>query len=160
VINCIFWFDRFSFEYYILVIWCSPLCYKLSFTETNFKLLVYHPLHMIIFHLWHSKILRFLLISMLHFYTCFNWFFQITIKLFLTIGCKKKYFCRISVWQLFHYLWPHQPFSFTYFCRFSNYNLVTFPFVLTLTFHFIPKYHLFFHSIAQIGCLLFTVPRC
>ena len=75
--------------------------------------------------------------------------------MFLTIGCKIFDFCRISVWQLFHYLWPHQPFSFTYFCRFSNYHLVTFPFVLT--FHFIPKYHLFFQSITQIGCLLFTV---
>ena len=48
MINCIFWFDhvdRFSFEYYIIVICCCPLCYgsyKLSFTETNFQ--SYHSL--------------------------------------------------------------------------------------------------------------------
>jgi hypothetical protein len=60
---------------------------------------IYHSIHLIIFYLWHSKILGFLLISMLHFYTCFYWFFQMT-ETVLTIRCKICDFCRISIYHL------------------------------------------------------------
>ena len=112
MINCIFWFDhvdRFSIEYYIIVIWCSPLCYcsyKLSFTETNFhfKLLVYRPLHLIIFHLWHSKILGFLLINVSLLHCCLNWFFQMTIKLLWQSDVKFAIFIGLAliIWQPLH----------------------------------------------------------